>query len=141
MDEDLHRSHGKHECHSQLLPQRQLQLRDFKDRHDDQDGVDENVCETVDENGVDEIDALSRLLVLPAKPREAGGQATERIHKSPGDADSHIHTDESVGDVAESTRLEDAQQEETDGDLGERDLDFVHHSKGLEQLVECGDGV
>jgi hypothetical protein len=46
----LHRAHNKHQCDSQLLPQRQLQLNNLINRHHDHDGIDKDVDQTVDEN-------------------------------------------------------------------------------------------
>lgn len=57
------------------------------------------------------------------------------IRQNPAHRDSAINRDHSVRDSAEDRGLEDSQEEETHGDLGERNDGFVEEGEGVEVLV------
>lgn len=56
----------------------------------------------------------------------------EAIRKDPGNGHAGVNGDHDVCDGAEDGRLEDTEEEETHGDLGERHDGLVDESEGIE---------
>ena len=133
-DIDAHKTHSKHDTNPGLLPRAQIQLQNLIDRHQHHDGVDADVDERVGKCRRHKVDALAGLLARPAGPREPRRHAAQRVGEDPGHGDGGVQADDDEGGDAEEARLEDAEQEETDGDFGEGDLRFVQEDEAVEAL-------
>ena len=62
--------------------------------------------------------------------------APKGICEDPCDGYGDIQADDCICGIAKCGTLEDSQEEQTDGDFGERDLDLVYEDKGVETLEE-----
>lgn len=139
--ENSQSAHDKHQTNTNLLPPVQVELSQLRHGDDQHPYVEGNADGGVGPADGADVDAGALVLAVPLGPEVADGLALEDGDGDEDGAEDDVEDDGGPEDGAGRVRGEDAQVEEEQRQLQQRDLQKVQDGHDVEELAEARDAL